>query len=349
MVLISLTFGLIAFSGGTDLFTRNFTVQAVGDLTITWGVPEGDPIFVVSNMVPGQTETRTVGVSNGASASRPVGIKGIRTAGLGNIEDKLNIVIKEGLATLYGPTTLTQFFTDSSSTDSVPLSTLGPGGSTNYDIQVTFDPTAGNEYQSTSVVFDLKIGISIATPEACQNIVFSGLPIFGTSGNNIIHGTNGNDLIFALEGNDKVFGKLGDDCIVGAEGNDELRGEVGQDILIGGSGNDLLIGGNNEDTIFGENGNDEIRGENSEDVLSGGAGDDKIIGGNADDQIDGGEGNDNIKSENGADTVLGQAGNDKIDGGSGNDNLTGGAGTDSIDGKSGRDTCDGEIEIHCEI
>lgn len=350
---------IIAFAfvqgGGWNIFHKDITVRAVGDLTIAWGVPEGNPIFVVSNMAPGDMVVKTVNVQNGASTARPVGIRGVFTSDTDNLDSVLEITISEGGVDLYGGSsgtgtkTLEQFFTESAGPDGIPLSTLGPGVNTNYDIQVKFKDSAGNEFQNHTVIFDLVIGIAIPVPEECQQIEFSGSPIFGTDGNDRINGTRGNDLIFALEGNDKVFGFGGDDCIVGGSGNDELRGETGNDILFGNEGDDLLIGAVGEDKIFGGDGKDKIRGENNDDYIEGGGGDDKITGGNGDDQILGGDGNDEISSENGTDLVLGEGGNDKINGGAGNDNLDGGTGTDNINGSAGTDTCDGEVEVNCEI
>ena len=47
----------------------NNTTYAAGDLNITWdGVPDGDPIFVVSNMLPGDAENRDVDVENNGTA-----------------------------------------------------------------------------------------------------------------------------------------------------------------------------------------------------------------------------------------------------------------------------------------
>lgn len=329
--------------------SRSQTVRASGDLTVIWGVPEGDPIFTISNMAPGDMEEKLVSVVNGASSSRPVAIKGIKTGGTGNLESVLNIEILEGVNSLYSGN-LAQFFTDTTNMEFISLSTIGPSGSTSYTIKVTFDSQAGNDFQNSSVIFDLIIGVAFDVPQECQQIEFSSpTPIFGTSGNDRINGTTGNDLIIALEGNDRVFSHGGDDCILGGDGNDELRGETGNDFIFGQGGNDLLIGAVGNDLILGGEGNDTIRGENNDDQIEGNEGDDKITGGNGDDQIDGGSGNDNISAENGQDLVNGGEGIDKLDGGAGNDNLTGDSGSDSINGKSGTDTCDGEIEINCEL
>lgn len=318
-IIFLLVASLIGVVPGINLFKETSTVRASGDLTVIWGVPEGDPIFVISGAAPGDTEERTVTVSNGAGSSRPVGIKAIKTGGSGSLENVLNVVISEGAADLYGgtsptgPKTLADFFSESSSLEFIPLSDLGAGGTTNYKIKVTFDPGAGNEYQNTSVVFDLQIGVGFEVPSACAELDLSPNPIFGTSGNDTIHGTKKSDLILTFEGNDKVFGKNGDDCIIGGNGKDELRGELGDDVILGEAGDDLLIGALGKDKIFGGLGNDQLRGEVGNDVLSG------------------------------------DEDNDVMKGGTGADILTGGTGIDTANGETGSDTCDAETETNCEI
>lgn len=367
------------FVANKDFFWKPATTAyAVGDLTVDWGIGVGDvgPIFNVLNMAPGDIEERDVDVSNSAVTARPIGVRGLMTSGQASFSAALKIVISEGGTDLYGGTSgtgeksLSDFFTESAGPDGIPLSTLGPGGTTTYTFKVTFAEDSGNEFQNLSVMFDLKIGIAIAVPAECEDIEFDlvdGLPIFGTDGNDRINGTRGNDLIFGFEGNDRIFGHGGHDCLVGNEGNDELRGEVGNDFLFGNEGNDLLIGAVGNDFISGGDGNDNIRGENNNDLIEGGDGDDKITGGNGNDVINAGIGNDDVSSENGADEINGGAGNDKLDGGSGNDLIHGNSGddqingksgndtligdedTDSINGHSGTDTCEGEVEVNCEL
>lgn len=292
-------------------FLKSPTAFAIGDLTVNWGFPEGNPIFIVNNIAPGGIEQRTVAVSNGAISARPVGVRGIEATDSGNLSDVLNIVISENGTDLYGPKTLTQFFLDSNNINGIPLSTLSPGANTNYIFKVTFNENAGNEFQNQTLVFDLKIGIVVDIPSECQNFTAVS-PIFGTSGNDTLRGTQGNDLIIALEGNDRVFALGGNDCIIGGLGNDELRGEIGNDFIFGMEGNDNLIGALGNDQIFGGVGNDSLRGEVGNDLL------------------------------------YGEEGNDNLKGGAGNDNLDGGLDTDVVNGEAGSDTCIGETKISCE-
>jgi len=291
------------------------TAQAIGDLTVDWGpgILEGQPIFTVSNMAPGQTETRTVTVANGASSSRPLGIRGIEVSDTGNLSDVLLLEIKENGVSLY-LNSLSQFFLDTVNPDTgIPFSTLASGASATYEFIVTFDPDAGDQFQDQSVVFDLKIGIFVELPEACQNIQFTQPPIFGTQNRDRLHGGNGRQLIVSFEGNDVISGGNAGDCILSGPGNDKVSGGNGPDAIDSGPGDDQITGGNGNDIVMA------------------GPGADRIEGGNGHDQ------------------VFGQEGNDILKGGNGNDTLDGGPDTDSADGQLGTDTCDAETEIRCEL
>ena len=339
----------LAFNLASPNFLQNdSTVQAVGDLNVDWGPPDGDPIFVVANMMPGDEESRSVNVTNSASTARQVSVRGVKTSETGNLSTVLDIVISEGVTNLYSGT-LSQFFTDSAGPDGIPLSTLSPHQSTDYIFQVTFQESAGNLFQNASVIFDLIIGITFEVPAECQNIKFSGNPIFGTSGNDNIHGTNWNDLIIAFEGDDKVNGSNGDDCIIGGSGKDKLDASNGNDVVFGNEGNDTLDGSNGNDLLIAGSGDDKLDGSNGNDRMFGEEGNDVFDGSNGDDYMIGGPGNDKFDASNGNDYVEGNEGNDNMIGGNGNDNLVGGPDTDKANGNLGRDTCDAETEISCEI
>lgn len=293
------------------------TAFAVGDLTIDWGVPTGNPIFVVTNFLPGDMEQHSVDVTNNATVNRTVAVKGILVSDTDSLSNALEIIISESGNDLYGGTagskTLTNFFNDSSSLFGIPLMILTPSQTKTLNFKVQFKPQSGNGYQLQTVIFDIQLGITQDLPQECTGISFSGPPIFGTSGRDRIRGTNGNDLIFALEGSDDVYGGIGDDCIVGGPGNDHLDGSNGRDVILGGEGNDRLDGSNGQDRLFGGEGNDNIDGSNNEDYIDGGGG------------------------------------NDTMDGSNNNDEIIGGAGIDRANGGGGIDTCDAENEKKCEI
>jgi len=285
-------------------------VRAVGDLTVDFGVPEGDPIFVIDNMLPADTESRGAIVTNGGSVPREIMVKGVEQTETGNISTVLSFVISENGTDLYGgasaggPKHLSDFFAEGTP-NGIPLSTLGAGLTTTYTFTVTFDPEAGNEFQDKQVVFDIIIGIAGEVPAECSHIEFSGEPIYGTSGRDNLVGTPGNDLIFGFEEGDSINGNNGDDCLVGGEGNDSIRGNHGNDVILGGEGDDALKGNEGDDHLVGGSGNDSLKGHEGADRLEGGAGDDSLRGGEGDDYLDGGDGVDSLKGDEGIDTCLG--------------------------------------------
>lgn len=325
----------IVYSLATPNFLSNSTVQAVGDLNIIWGVPDGNPIFTVTNVLPGDSESRTVTVVNGASAPRPVGVRGEKTAETLSFASVLEITISEGATDLYGGTTgtktLDQFFTDSLGPDGIPLSTLAAGATTNYTFKISFPTTAGDEFQSASVTFNITIGIAIDLPAECDQLNLSGTPIIGTKKAETLNGTPGNDLIMGMEGADTIRGNGGDDCILGG---------IGADTINGGAGNDVIFGEQHADTINGGAGNDFIVGADGADSINGGAGQDQIFGNNHADSLNGGDDDDYIEGGDAPDTLRG---------GSGNDTLLGQNGIDTANGNAGTDTCDAETESSCEL
>ncbi len=348
--------GLLTLALGSVVLTNNMlpkTAFAVGELTVDWGVPSGNPIFVIDNMAPGDPcETRTVNVLNSSAVVREVGVRGEKTSETAELGSVLEIEIeKVGTGNIYGPVTLDQFFTDSAGANALSLSNHTSGQDFDYTFTVCFPESAGNEFQNASVVFDLFVGIVIPTPEDCDDIDFSGSPIFGTAGNDTINGTSGNDLIFALEGNDRIDGKGGNDCIVAGEGNDKVRESSGQDVVFGNEGNDELDGGSGQDIVVGGDGNDKVEGGSDDDLVFGGLGEDKVYGGQGADEMYGGDNNDLMEGGSGQDSIYGEEGNDNLKGGSDNDFLNGGPGANVLNGDSGSaDHCiNGPTIIKCEI
>ena len=293
------------------------TTQAVGDLTINWGVPAGQPIFMVENFLPGETEERIVTIFNGALSTKPIAVVGTKTEELKDLANVLEITVSQNGNDLYGgdlgTKPLAQFFQESTIPNAIFLFNIDPGTSKQVKFKVKFKEDAGNTYQGAKVVFDIIIGLYYQVPEECKDINFTRPPIFGTAGNNILRGTNGNDLIFGFGGSDIISGSNGNDCLVGGAGNDGIFGSNGDDVILGGEGNDYLDGSNGNDRIFG------------------------------------GEGNDVVDASNGNDYVEGNEGNDSLAGGNGNDILLGGPGNDVARGDLGSDHCEAELRLTCEL
>jgi len=335
-------------------FLQKSDVIAIGDLTINWGVPTGDPIFVVTNFLPGDVEDRNVVITNSGTQVRPVGIRGVQTNVSESLENVIDFVISEGGNDIYGGTlgnkTLAQFFADSGGPNGLFLFNLNPSQTKTVNFEATFQSSAGNEFQNTEVIFDLIIGISIDIPDECDGIDLLPTPIIGTSKAETLTGTPGNDLILGLEGADIINGNNGDDCILGGSGaENKIHGNNGNDVIFGEAGADHINGNNGDDLIFGGTGADVIDGGNGNDHLVGNEQADKLDGGNGDDLLEGNEGPDSLRGGNGDDILNGNDGADSLRGDAGDDQLFGGAGMDSANGNTGTDTCVAESEISCEI
>ena len=165
-----------------DLFKPS-TVRAVGDLVINFHVPQGDPIFVVENMLPGDEEDRDIDIKNNGEVTRMIRVKGVRTGGVETdplLETILDIVIKEGITPIYGtgsptgPKTLSEFFMESNDIDWLFLNTINPDGDKTYNFHVTFPIHAGNEFQNKSVIFDLRFE-NLMSDDIVINEVFYGV------------------------------------------------------------------------------------------------------------------------------------------------------------------------------
>src|SRR3990167_10356672 len=259
------TAAILVANGGFNL-QLNKTAYAVGELTVDWGtLVDGDPIFVVNNMSPGDCETRVVNVLNSSIVDREVGVRGESTDDLDSLSSVLEIVIDKDGSEVYGQgsstgaKTLEQFFTESSGPNAISLSNQTPTEDFDYNFTVCFRESAGNEFQNSDVVFDLIIGVVVPTPEECLEMNFDNV-IFGTVGNDRIRGTSAPELIFGLEGNDRIDGGGGDDCIVGGEGNDRVNDSSGKDVVVGGAGNDDIDAGSDKDLVIGGEGDDKLEG-----------------------------------------------------------------------------------------
>jgi len=309
---------VLIFSLGNLLFwivKNRSSAYAGGSLAIEWGVPSGEAIFVVNNFLPGEKAEREVAVTNNTSRVQPIGIRGIKASEIADFSRVLDFTISSGGSDLYGGSagakTLFQFFADSLPSEGIFLFNLNPDETKKIKFSVKFLEEAGNEFQRSSLVFDLVLGVSLQIPEECQNLRFDKI-IYGGPGNDRLKGSNWNDLIFGFEGNDKINGSNGNDCLIGGGGNDNLNGSNGNDVVLGGEGEDRISGSNGDDLLFGGEGNDAIDASNGND------------------RAEGGEGDDRIRGRNGNDILLGQEGNDWIDGG------------------LGIDACEGEAKKNCE-
>lgn len=256
----ALFFAFTSFFGGFfgSFGNHGNPVYAYGGLSVDWPTPV-DKVFVVANMLPGDTVEKTVKVTNGAPNARAVAVWGEETSSHTIFPDALQLVITENGTPVYTGS-LTKFFTDSDTPAGVSLSTIASHATKQYKFRVLFPEGSDNEYQRLQVVFSLTFGIAARIPDSCKHMRFHGRPIFGTHGNDTLYGTEGDDLIFGFEGNDKIYGRGGNDCIVGGDGDDDMHGGDGDDSICSDNddegphrGRDYNDGGRGRDYCDGRN------------------------------------------------------------------------------------------------
>jgi|GEM_PF-6664084 len=120
----------------------------------------GNPIFNVSNFLPGETKTERIRVTNNTSQNQWVGLRVVNfdrgCVGSYCLADKLYLTVKEVSGSDLYSGSLTTFY----QAGEVPLSLVNAGGSqVQYDLSVYFEKeTAEKEYEGATAQFDLEIG-----------------------------------------------------------------------------------------------------------------------------------------------------------------------------------------------
>lgn len=135
------------------IFPKTISAQVDIDL----GVPDGDPIFVVENMLPGDTEQRSITVTNNTSSSEILYVRCEEIEEIKEFSEILDMVIRRDGVDIYGGTTGAKTVEEFCEAAAVQfnLGTILPDTVVNYSFIVTFPPEAGNEYQLAKYVFDL--------------------------------------------------------------------------------------------------------------------------------------------------------------------------------------------------
>jgi len=299
-------------SAGVQTYAFNLNPDP---LIVTYnGNEPPDPMFSLTNMLPGDTEEKTFNVKNESPQEESVVMKFIKIDEDKNFSEILDIDVIELPSNVVFSGKLKDLF-------SLPSIDLGvfPGASArNFKVNLHFPKESGNEYQNAFVSFNIVWQTKlppIELPEECKELEGKIVNVVeGTEGNDKIHGTFLGDLILAKGGNDTIDSSSEGDCVVAGDGDDKIDSESGNDIILAGGGNDKIKSGSGNDKVWGGEGKDEI-----------------VLG-------------------SGDDIAYGEEGDDVIKGGSGNDFLDGGGDFDTLIGDSGIDTCkNGESVFNCEF
>ncbi len=115
---------------------------------------ENEPLFSEANFLPGDTVIRWVKVTNNTPETKKIIVEAININDNDGLGDVFNLKIKEGTTLLYDDT-LSDFF----DAGEVVLSDLaGNSSQTQYDFEIYFNLSSGDDYQEKQVGFDFLIG-----------------------------------------------------------------------------------------------------------------------------------------------------------------------------------------------
>ncbi|MBU3964914.1 fibronectin type III domain-containing protein, partial [Patescibacteria group bacterium] len=154
-----LIFSIAVFGAG---FLAVLPVKAieVDELVVKYSSDEGNTwlpfsaaIFSETNFLPGQDVTRLIRVINNSGGTQRIAVEAINQTNVGDLASQLDIIIKEGGTVIYNKT-LKQFFDDKE----IYLSSLAAGGQTQYKFNISFESSAGDDYQNKKAGFDLLVG-----------------------------------------------------------------------------------------------------------------------------------------------------------------------------------------------
>jgi len=122
---------------------------------------QNNPLFGEANFAPGNSISKYIILNNNVDNARVGIIRALEIVNEGIGEKKLgdvtHLTIKQGDVVLYNNKTFSEFFSDSEQGE-INLSSVAAHSSVTFDLIVTFDADSENEYQNSTMSFDLKTG-----------------------------------------------------------------------------------------------------------------------------------------------------------------------------------------------
>ncbi len=150
---------------------------------------QATPLFSDSNIVPGDTVTRSVTVTNTSGVSQDVYVKALNGVSTGSLGDKLLLTVTDGDATPISSLPLSTLVNGASQ---LLQSGLPDGSTATYDFSIYFDSSAGNEYQNSTLGFDLCVGFEGASGDTCISDTSGGSTnTGGNTGSTVTNSSSG--------------------------------------------------------------------------------------------------------------------------------------------------------------
>lgn len=169
---LTLLFTLTLFLGFTSVaqaqVDNGADVNVVCDGNDTEGIdctisPSNAPMFDARNILPGDSFSQKLTATNETTQNGTFAFRSenLRFTPFANpvLSDELEITIRENVVNgpvVYGPKSVTQFISDSTSNKFIFLSPVNSNELREYYFTIKFKPTAGNQYQGREVKFDMQ-------------------------------------------------------------------------------------------------------------------------------------------------------------------------------------------------
>ncbi|MFA4871589.1 MAG: fibronectin type III domain-containing protein [Patescibacteria group bacterium] len=148
---LKLIFWVAVLVSAGFLFASTVGAQVPQNLVVIFNP---NPLFGAVNFLPGDSIVAQIEIKNKSGVSKPVAIEAINVNDPDNFGEALNLKIKEGSQTILNKG-LTEFFGQGETF----LSNLADNASTTYDLIVTFNSGADNDYQNNVLNnFDILVG-----------------------------------------------------------------------------------------------------------------------------------------------------------------------------------------------
>lgn len=151
-------FSFLASAGqafaGTDLTA---TCPSTGSCSIS---PAATPLFDESGWAPGSTVTQQLTVTNSSSQNGYVAVEATNYLETNDLGEVVDLEIREGSVAgtvIYSGVTMQDFRDDGYFT----IDAISASQTKDYFFIATMQSTAGNEYQGSSLGFDLKVGLEL--------------------------------------------------------------------------------------------------------------------------------------------------------------------------------------------
>ena len=146
-------FSVIFFTACFILCIPAVRAESTDILDVEFETGASEPLFSETNFLPGSNEIRWVKVTNKTEDSIPVATRAVNVNDDDGLGKGLTLVITEG-NDFCSSSSLDIFF----ALDGVYLSDLAGYASTIYNFAISFNESANNDYQGTTVGFDIVVG-----------------------------------------------------------------------------------------------------------------------------------------------------------------------------------------------